>query len=122
MVRMTATPWQGWTYGFSIRAKDRAESDEVYKLFDWIFQQGWDHVFITLPNRKVATANIDKDSFWDGCPELITVDIEDWLKQAGHVSRKTDRPLWGYRRPPKFQFIYVNSNKFRLGKEVKRKK
>ena len=117
MVKMIVTAWkggrkkgqrEGGSYGFKVRKEDRNKH----------FRRTWDHVHIKLPNKCEANAKIGKNSkpsFWRNCPELVRFVIRDWLEKTGRLP-------WKKGFPPKFELIHVKDNKFRLGKEVKRKK
>lgn len=91
----------GAGYGFKVPAPDR----------DAMFARHWNTVILELPNgvdTVIATANIDKDSFWTGdCRELISQTIGTWLR--GH-----DYAPWPPRDPPKFEVTHVNGFTFRV--------
>ena len=79
----------GAGYGFRVTPEDRNR----------FFVRDWKSVAIELPTRAritVATANIDKDSFWGPqCRELISKQIGIWLIGEKHAP-------WSQRRPPRF--------------------
>jgi len=56
----------GAGFGISIRKEDR----------DTYFKKAWKFVILKLEGAAVdVTANIDKPSFWNKCPELINEGI-----------------------------------------------
>jgi len=100
--------WTGWHngshhrpysgYGFKVSAEDR----------DLYFNREWKFVTLALPVAEgfvLSEANIDKDSFWGDCRELITKDIGLWM-----MSNKT--APWVKGKPPRFTVWRVNEATF----------
>lgn len=100
---MQVTAWSngGSGYGLKIRKGDLKN-----------FKREWGIVIIELPIGKEvvkAKANIDKDSFWKFCNELISKDIRLWLERKGLLN-------WKKGSPPKFEMKHVGRNIFRIEK------
>lgn len=75
-------------YGFRISASDR----------DKYFRREWSSVTIALPKADrylLASANVDKESFWRDCRELISNEIGSWMIEQGLAP-------WPKGAPPKF--------------------
>ena len=90
----------GGGYGFSVKEADR----------DLDFVRSWKTVTIELPVSSgylTATANTDKDSFWNGCPRLINKQIGIWLLKM-HFAR------WLKGQPPRFEVLPIGDGHFRV--------
>ena len=62
----------GRSIGLKVPASDRDEN----------FVRSWRTVFLEFPPESgfgEIEVNIDKDSFWNGCRELISIKIKHWL-------------------------------------------
>ena len=110
VVEMVVTAWNngghnasGAGYGFGVRCEDR-----------WQFDRSWESVQIELPGRlEPVKISINKKSFWENCPELISNDIGLWLIKNRYVD-KNGNPLWPKYHPPKFMLKRVCCSHFAL--------
>ena len=95
---MKITAWTNGkgSYGFKISKADR----------DAYFEREWGTVKIYFPDGKIADANVDKDSFWNGCRELISSDIKRWLCENNHLLS------WEKGNPPKFEMTPKGNGEF----------
>jgi type IV secretion system protein VirD4 len=90
--------WESAAYGLKITREDR----------DKFFKREWKTVSLRLPNGVIATANVDKDSFWnDTCRELISAEIGAWLRDAKLAP-------WPDRSPPRVEIIPESAQSFRV--------
>ena len=90
----------GAGYGFKVGAGDR----------DRTFMPDWHHITIELPTSSeaiVVKVNIDKESFWDDCREIIGLAIGRWLLGQGFAP-------WPKGRPPKFNVEFIGAGVFRV--------
>jgi hypothetical protein len=90
----------GAGYGFKIGAGDR----------DRTFMQKWRQITIQLPTPSgdmVAAVNVDKESFWGDCRELISGVIGLWLSDQGFAP-------WPKGRPPKFDVEQLKAASFHV--------
>jgi len=87
-------------FGFKISEVDR----------DLYFTRSWKKVTIALPvgtGFVLTEANIDKESFWGDCRELITKDIGVWMMAQKYAP-------WGKGLPPKFMAHLVSPATFEV--------
>ena len=84
-------------YGIRISPRDRDEH----------FDPTWEEVRVTLPNGEVVVANVDKESFWKRCPELISVSFGAWLKAEKLAP-------WPKSSPPQFMITPTGEAVFKL--------
>ncbi|MBF0238212.1 MAG: hypothetical protein HQM12_10940 [SAR324 cluster bacterium] len=101
---MIVTAWNngkhyktGAGYGFKFSIIDR----------DRHIRRTWKTVVVQLPDGKKVEANIDKQSFWSGCREIISSEFGAWLLENGHAP-------WPNGNPPKFELTYQSDNVFKL--------
>jgi hypothetical protein len=90
----------GAGYGFKISVMDR----------DSVFSRDWDTVAILMPSPGgvvAATANIDKQSFWGDCRELISQEIGEWLRGQGHAT-------WQRGAPSRFDVKHLGGARFEV--------
>ena len=91
----------GAGYGLKISAEDR----------DKYFDTDWDTVTLRLigeRTRRVAEANITKDSFWSPeCRELIQLEIGQWFIENGFRR-------WTLNVPPRFRMLPVAGRDFEV--------
>lgn len=82
------TGWQGGTSGLRMRPRDR----------DYL-PSGSSSVTLELPKRDKSSIRIEctlSPSFWDGCSEIRSAEIEKWMEERG------EKP-WVKNNPPKYQ-------------------
>ena len=88
-------------YGLKVSIADR----------DTFFDRSWKTVRLNLigpVNSRMAEANIDKDSFWDGtCRELISKDIREWFLDNGFAP-------WRKGCPPQFWLTPTSEREFKV--------
>ncbi|SRR6266498_1117429 len=88
----------GAGYGLAVTPVDR----------DAYFDREWGCIIIEFESlSRTAQVNIDKDSFWGECRELISKDIGQWLIEHGYQR-------WPWRQPPVFALEPIFANRFRL--------
>ena len=89
----------GAGYDLRISAEDR----------DKHFERRWNTVTLRMIGERttrVAEANVDKTSFWDGtCRELINAEIGQWFIENGF-----DR--WTHGIPPRFRMRALAQREF----------
>jgi hypothetical protein len=87
-------------FGFKVSIADR----------DLYFDRSWKKVTIALPvdsGYVLTEANIDKESFWDDCRELITKDIGLWMLGRKYAP-------WQKGLPPRFTAWPIGVTSFRV--------
>ena len=102
--------WTGWNngkkhstgagYGFKIDAVER----------DRDFKPEWEHISVELPTLSgniVVEVNVDKQSFWGDCREIISAGIGRWMLDQGYAP-------WQKGRPPKFEVEPLGERAFRV--------
>jgi hypothetical protein len=62
-------------------------------------------ILILKELNKDVKINIDKDSFWNSCRELIKKEIGQWLHEIG-------KDTWEKGSPPRFEMKHIEGNKF----------
>ena|SRR5438128_1468805 len=90
----------GAGYGFKISADDR----------DRTFMPEWREIIVELPapsGTVVVRVNVDKESFWSDCRELIGDAIGRWLLDQGFAP-------WPKGRPPKFEVEPIGAGLFQV--------
>lgn len=88
----------GTGYGITIKVRDR----------DRYFSKDWSRVTVFLGDAEhPVRVNVEKEAFWDGCPHLISVDIQQWLEQHGFIP-------WTLGSPPKLRLEPVGDAQFLL--------
>jgi hypothetical protein len=102
--------WTAWKNGSH-------ESAEHYGLRvpladrDRLFDRRWHTVFLELPAERGVTeveVGISKASFWTAkCHQLVSKDIEHWLRAKRLVP-------WPTHRPPKVLVEEMGSRRFRV--------
>ena len=116
-----ATPYKSGKYsrGLKVREKNPTKRDEFYKLFCRIrCESGC--VRIKFPNGVWAESDFhNKDSFWRGCSELVSVEIREQMEKT---LKKIGEWPWTKGRPPYSELSHVEKNEFRLHKWVKQNK
>ncbi|GKX50631.1 hypothetical protein [Budvicia aquatica] len=78
---------------------------------DKYFIRSWQTVTIIFPKKTGitdTTANIDKNSFWNGkCKELISSGIKQWLQHNNYAE-------WPHGKPYQFRLTPVEDRVFQL--------
>lgn len=108
---MIVTAWNngshnktGSGYGFKVGKEDRDEH----------FDSNWESIYLKLPGESEwVKININKDSFWNGCRELICKKIGIWLRERNEAP-------WPKGDPPKFCLVQVKDNRFEITKRISR--
>jgi hypothetical protein len=94
----------GTGYGFELSREDR----------DKHFSRDWQTVIVDLPygdgSIKVEVS-IANQSFWEGCSELRSKEIRQWLYRERHAP-------WPNRVPPKFQVVPIGKGRFRVKRPI----
>lgn len=61
---------------------------------------------------RIAEANINKDSLWDGtCPHLIKKEIGQWLIDSGFVNLEACEWSTGSGNPPRFRMFLTEKKR-----------
>ena len=103
---MKVTAWNNGKHhasgaGYGLKVQQASDRDRY-------FRRKCSQVFVALPRQTdPVKINIDKDSFWNGCRELISRDIGKWLRDNGYAP-------WKSGHPPKFQLKKVGERNFEL--------
>ena len=87
-------------YGFRLSIEDR----------DRHFDPKWKTITIDLPHNGgfiSVTVNVNSQAFWNGCCELRSVEIRQWLYRQCYAP-------WPDRMPPRFAVECLNGQHFRL--------
>jgi len=87
-------------FGFKLSVTDR----------DLYFDRSWKSVTLALPvdtGFALTDANIEKESFWEDCRELITKDIGLWMMARNYAP-------WPKGLPPRFTAWVVGQAIFRV--------
>ena len=98
---MRATGWYGGSrlkklYAIRISPSDR----------DAHFKRSWDSVTLELEGAGEVRVTVS-DSFWSGCTELRSAQIDKWMRRHGFVD-------WPYREPPRFDLEPMGDAAFKL--------
>ena len=104
---MTWTAWNngkrrptGAGYGFKVDAVER----------DRNFEPDWQSITVELPaalGDVAVEVNVNKQSFWGDCRELISDGIGRWMLDEGYAP-------WPKRRPPRFDVAPSGARRFRV--------
>ncbi|WP_411679662.1 hypothetical protein [Clostridium thailandense] len=102
---MVATVWNngsfkssGSGYGIKLSKVDR----DIY------FKKEWTSVILELGEGEVIIeVNVNKDSFWSKCRELLNKDIGVWLI-------KNENGSWKKGKPPKLKIENISGNRFKV--------
>lgn len=114
MKEFTVTTWDngkpnlqtGSGLGLKVAAADR----DIY------FSRKYQNVKINLDDQiGFVVVNIDKESFWADCSELISYEIGVWLIENNYAT-------WNYQKPHKLKISYLGENIFHLRKQLNMEK
>lgn len=92
---MIVKAWKGGTYGIYVGRTN------VRKYFSF----DWNHIDVDI-DGKFHRFDLNS-TFWTTCPEFRGFPIPDWLRLQGLTK-------WPEGKPPNFELIPLESNKFRL--------
>lgn len=98
---MQVSAWSNGSGSYGLKVKR-----EDLKNFD----RSWHTVIINLftdDGKIIAVCNIDKNSFWLNCRELISKDIKRWLEKKNFL-------IWEKGNPPIFEMKHVHENVFEI--------
>lgn len=98
-MRVSAWSNGSGSYGLKIQKRDLE-----------IFDRNWHTVTVNLfadREKIIAVCNIDKDSFWLNCRELISKDIKHWLEKKNFLT-------WEKGYPPIFEMKHIHENVFEI--------
>jgi hypothetical protein len=87
-------------YGFRLSTGDR----------DQHFDPRWKTITIDLPHGDgfiSVTVNVDGQAFWNGCRELRSVEIRQWMYRQRYAP-------WPDRMPPRFEVERLRDQHFKL--------
>lgn len=94
----SVNPWTGAGYGIRVTKEDR----------DAHFYRDWGCIELELPGEAdFCKVNIDKDSFWNNCSELIKKEIGAWLIENNYGT-------WPEGEPFTFDLIPIGGRRFSL--------
>lgn len=90
----------GAGYGLRVPVADRNK----------YFKRSWKSVTLELRTGRTyrcVKVNLDKPSFWENCPELISKEIGQWLIRRGCGT-------WPSGNPPRFDVTHPGGRVFRV--------
>jgi len=103
---MKVTAWNNGSYsttgaGYGLKISCKEDRDKYFK-------REFSPICIVLPGQQnPIKVNIDKDSFWKNCRELICKEIGLWLISQGHSK-------WTKNSPPVFELEFKDFTSFKL--------